>query len=335
MNRIDGPGAVDIHGHYVIPALLKREGASDTWRYESRMVEDGSVLLTRGSDSVPCFYQPTDLEQIIENMDLLGIQTMAINVAPFQMGYELDPKIGTEVARIANNTLAEACAAHPDRFVGMGTLPMQDAPSAITELEWLIGSGMAGVQLGSNVNGVYLGDEHFRPVWQAISDVDAAVFVHPVNLIGADRLADYFLANLIGNPVDTTRCIADVIFSGLLEENSGLKICFAHAGGAAPYLVGRWDHGYLKRTKARGRISRLPSDYLKMLYFDSIAHSEKALRFLIDLVGREQVMIGTDYPFDMGPDRPVRFIDDASSLTSEDKRLITSQNARRFLGLDP
>ena len=110
---------------------------------------------------------------------------------------------------------------HPYRLVGMGTLPMQDVPSAIAELEWLIESGMAGVQLGSNVNGVYLGDQLFRPVWQAIMDVDSAVFVHPVNLIGADRLAAYFLANLIGNPVDTTRSIADVIFSGLLERIPG------------------------------------------------------------------------------------------------------------------
>ena len=145
----------------------------------------------------------------------------------------------------------------------------------------------------------------------------------------------YFLANLIGNPVDTTRCIADVIFSGLLDDVPGLKICFAHAGGAAPYLLGRWDHGYLKRPRAREHIGRLPSEYFKKLYFDGIAHSEHALRFLIDLVGPEHVMIGTDYPFDMGPDRPVGFVEGASSLTSEEKRLITSQNARQFLGLDP
>jgi aminocarboxymuconate-semialdehyde decarboxylase len=192
---------------------------------------------------------------------------------------------------------------------------------------------MAGVQLGSNVNGVYLGDRRFRPIWQAIADLHAAVFVHPVNLIGSDRLGDYFLANLIGNPVDSTRSIADVIFSGLLEELPGLKVCFAHAGGAAPYLLGRWDHGFEKRPSARGNISRPPSEYFKLLYFDHIAHSDAALRFLIDLVGANHVMIGTDYPFDMGPDDPVGFVESMSDLSPEEKNMIRSDNARDFLGI--
>jgi aminocarboxymuconate-semialdehyde decarboxylase len=330
-----GTGAVDIHGHYVIPELLKREGATESWRYEYGIDEQGRALLRRGSDSVPCFYEPIDVEQIVENMDALRISMMAINVAPFQIGYDLDPATGSRVARIGNEALAEVCSAHPDRFVGMGTLPMQDVESAITELEWVKAAGMAGVQLGSNVNGVYLGDESLRPIWNAISDLDASVFVHPVNLLGSERLGDYFLANLIGNPVDSTRSIADVIFSGLLEEFPGLRICFAHAGGAAPYLLGRWDHGYLKRPTARGKIDRLPSDYFRMLYFDHIAHSDLGLRFLIDLVGPDRVMIGTDYPFDMGPDEPVGFIEEASGVSVEEKRLITSENARRFLGLEP
>lgn len=327
-------GAVDIHGHYVIPELLKGEDATDVWRYEYGVDEQGKALLRRGSDRVPCYYEPIDVEQIVENMDSLGISVMAINVAPFQMGYDLDPGIGSRVARIGNEALARACAAYPDRFVGMGTLPMQDVESAIAELEWVMETGMAGVQLGSNVNGVYLGQEGLRPIWRAIADHDASVFVHPINLLGSERLGDYFLANLIGNPVDSTRAIADVIFSGLLEEVAGLRICFAHAGGAAPYLLGRWDHGYLKRPKARGHINRLPSDYFRMLYFDHIAHSELGLRFLIDLVGADRVMIGTDYPFDMGPDEPVGFVETASSLTTEEKHLVTSANARRFLGLD-
>ena len=188
MNMTESARAVDIHGHYVIPALLKSEGATEDWRYEAGIDQKGNVVLRRGSDNVPCFYEPIDLEQIVENMDLLGIGTMAINVAPFQMGYDLDPSTGTEVARIANNTLAEACAAYPERFVGMGTLPMQDVPAAITELQWVIDAGMAGVQLGSNVNGVYLGQEALRPVWRAIAELNASVFVHPANLLGADRL---------------------------------------------------------------------------------------------------------------------------------------------------
>jgi aminocarboxymuconate-semialdehyde decarboxylase len=323
-----------VHGHYAVSDLLRAEGRDDTWRYERSNDADGVVRLKRGSDDVPCFYEPSDLAQVIGNMDALDIEVMAINLAPFLIGYELEAATGAQVARVANEAIAAASVAFPDRFVGMGTLPMQDVGLAISELEWVIQSGMAGVQLGSNVNGVYLGDQRFRPIWKAISELGAAVFVHPVNLIGAERLGDYFLANLIGNPVDSTRSIADVIFSGLMEEHPELRICFAHAGGAAPYLLGRWDHGYLRRPKARGRISRLPSEYLKMLYFDHISHSEPALRFLIDQVGAEQVMIGTDYPFDMGPEEPVGFVERAESLSVDEKRLITFENARRFLGLN-
>jgi aminocarboxymuconate-semialdehyde decarboxylase len=282
---------------------------------------------------VPCFYEPIELDQIIENMDRLDIAVMAINVAPFQMGYELDSGTGAKVARIGNEAIVEACAAYPSRLIGMGTLPMQDVDAAIAELDWVMSAGMAGVQLGSNVNGVYLGDRDLRPIWRTIDDLDASVFVHPVNLIGSDRLGAYFLANLIGNPVDSTRSIADIIFSGLLEELPRLKICFAHAGGAAPYLLGRWDHGYEKRPGARGHIGRLPSEYFKKLYFDHIAHSSAALRFLIDLVGPEHVMVGSDYPFDMGPDQPVACVEKLADLSAYEKDLILTANARNFLGI--
>lgn len=327
------PGPVDIHGHYVIPALLKGDMGTETWRYQRDVDTEGNVVLRRGSDNVPCFYEPIDLERIIENMDKLGIAVMAINVAPFQMGYELDAATGAEIARIANDTLAEACATYPSRLVGMGTLPMQDVAAAIAELERVVSAGMAGVQIGSNIHGVYLGDQSLRPVWQAIDDSDAAVFVHPLNLIGSDRLGAYFLANLIGNPMDSTRSIADVVFSGLLDELPRLKLCFAHAGGAAPYLLGRWDHGFEKRRSARGRIDRVPSDYLKKLYFDHISHSGAALRFLVDLVGPGQVMVGTDYPFDMGPDDPVGFVNEIPGISAREREMILSNNARDFLGL--
>lgn len=328
--------SIDIHGHYVIPELLKGEAANEEWRYELSRDDDRGVSVSRGSDIVPCLYEPTDVNQIVENMDKLRVGVMAINIAPFQMGYELEPKTGARIARVANESLISAASKFPDRFVAMGTLPMQDVDATLAELSWLMSEGnMSGVELGSNVNGVYLGADRFRPVWEAIEDLGAAVFVHPVNLLGKDRLGEYFLANLIGNPVDSTRSIADVVFSGLLEAFPRLRICFAHGGGAAPILLGRWDHGYRKRPSARTRISRPPSELLRMLYFDHITHSELALRHLLDLVGPEQVMIGTDYPFDMGPDEPVAWLEGLESLSSIEKAAILSGNARKFLRIDP
>ena len=325
--------SVDIHGHFVIDELLKGPDATDAWRYERGFDEEGGVLLRRGGDRVPCFYEPTDTGEIVRNLDVLGIELMAINIAPFQMGYELDVATGCRVARIANEAIAAAVDAHPRRLVGMGTLPLRDTKAAIAELEWIVGTGMSGVELGSNVGGIYLGDARFRPVWQAIADAGVAVFVHPINVIGADRLGAYFLANLIGNPVETSRCMADVIFSGLLDELPDLRICFAHGGGASASLVGRWDRGFHKRLGREVSLVRSPSEYLKLFYYDHITHSSRSLRFLIDLVGADKVMIGSDYPFDMGPDDPVGSVANDDGLTEIERSLLTSTNALKFLRL--
>jgi aminocarboxymuconate-semialdehyde decarboxylase len=273
---------------------------------------------------------------IVETMDAMRIDVMAINLAPFQMGYTLDTPTGISIAGTANEALADVVDRYPDRFVALGTLPMQDVSAAIGELERMMADRrMRGVQLLSNVGGAYLGEERFRPVWQAIADLDAAVFVHPGNMIGADRLAAYFLANTIGNPVESARCIADVIFSGLLDDLPDLRICFAHGGGAAPSLLGRWDRAHAVRPAAKGRIERPPSDYFRMLYFDHITHSAGGLRFLVDLVSAERVMLGTDYPFDMGPDAPVDDIGSNDAFSDEEKRLIISETAQRFLRMTP
>ena len=325
---------VDIHGHLVIEELLTGPGATEAWRYERGFEDDGVVLLSRAEDRVPCFYEPTDVAAIVRNLDDLGIDRMAMNIAPFQMGYELDPATGARIARIANEAIASTVDAHPQRFVGMGTLPMQDTRAALAELTWILEVGMAGVELGSNVCGVYLGDPTFRPVWRAIADADIAVFVHPINVIGRDRLGAYFLSNMIGNPVETTRAIADIIFSGLMDDLPDLRVCFAHGGGAVSSLVGRWDHGFQKRLSKRVNLLQRPSEYLTKFYYDHITHSDRGLRFLIDLVGADRVMIGSDYPFDMGFDDPVGFINEADTLTEAERRSLESTNALRFLRLD-
>lgn len=315
--------------------LLASDSARDSWRYTKEIDERGELCLTRPGDRVPCKYDPVDPAAIVETMDALRIDVMAINLAPFQMGYELDIATGIDVAKVANEGLAEAVDRYPQRFVGMGTLPMQDVAAAIVELERLMADPrMYGVQLLTNVAGTYLGDQRFRPVWQAIADLGAAVFVHPGNMIGSDRLGAYFLANLIGNPVESTRSIADVIFSGLLDEFPDLRICFAHGGGAAPSLLGRWDRGHAVRPNAKGEIDRPPSEYFRMLYFDHITHSERGLRFLADLVGADHVTLGTDYPFDMGPDDPVGVVERDEAFSDYEKEQIISGSALRFLRMD-
>jgi aminocarboxymuconate-semialdehyde decarboxylase len=327
-------GAVDLHGHYTVPGLLTSAGARDPWRYEAVPTTGGPVEFRRGADVVPCAYEPMDADRIVDTLDALRIEVMALSVAPYQMHYDVLGHDGLRAARIANEAIAKVVGDHPSRFVGLGTLPLQDVSAAVTELEWVMSeAGMKGVELGTNVAGTYLGDERFRPVWEAIHDLGAVVFVHPVNVIGGDRLGRYFLTNLIGNPMETTRCIADLVFSGVLESFPRVKICVAHGGGAAPYLLGRWSRGFAVRPGPREKITRAPEGYLRMLYFDTITHSEPALRYLVDLVGADHVVIGTDYPFDMGPDDPVGFIERAPGLSPAEKAQIVSATARDLLGL--
>ncbi len=159
----DRPLIVDIHGHFVIDELLSRPGATEAWRYERGFDEQGGIVLRRADDRVPCFFEPSEIDAIVANLDHLGIDTMAINIAPFQMGYELDVRTGRRNARVANEAIATAVDAHPLRFVGMGTLPLQDTDAAIAELDWIVGAGMVGVELGSNVGGALSGRSKVPP----------------------------------------------------------------------------------------------------------------------------------------------------------------------------
>jgi aminocarboxymuconate-semialdehyde decarboxylase len=326
--------AIDLHGHFTVEALLRHGSANDEWRYIAVRNPGEIVYFTRDTDVVPCKYEPLDAGAIVENMNRLGIDKMAINVAPYQLHYNVSAPAGVEIARLGNEAIANVVEAHPDRFLGLGTLPLQAPKAALAEFESLMKRpGFVGVELGSNVNGAYLGERQFWPLWEAVADAGALVFIHPLNVIGADRLDKYFLANVIGNPIETTRCIADLIFSGLLEQFGDLKICVAHAGGVAPWLAGRWSRGFDVREGPRTNIRRDPIEYLKLLYFDHITHSERALRYLVDMVGLDHVVLGSDYPFDMGPDEPVGWLDNASTLSADEKAAIRSGNARRLLNL--
>jgi aminocarboxymuconate-semialdehyde decarboxylase len=189
------------------------------------------------------------------------------------------------------------------------------------------------VEIGTNVNGVYLGDPQFRPFWAAAEELGAFIEIHPVPGIGGSAKKDYYLWNAYANPAETALTAAHMIMSGLLEEHPNLKICLFHGGGHLPYQIGRLDRTYKMRPEARQKISTPPSTYLKKFYFDTITHSGPALSYLIDLVGVEQVMMGSDYPFDMGYDRPAELVEQLPRLSQADKQAILGGNARRVLNL--
>jgi aminocarboxymuconate-semialdehyde decarboxylase len=262
------------------------------------------------------------------------VDVMAASPVPFLFFYHLDAKRGLAACRIQNDAIAGAVAQYPRRLAGLGVVPLQDVTLAMKELERIVRDlNLPGIEIATNVLGVYPGDEQFWPFWEAVQGLDAVVFVHPVNPLGIDKLGQYHLRNLLGNPFDTTRSIADFVFSGLLEAYPRLKLCFSHAGGTIPYILGRLDQGYRVRPEARARISRPPSEYIGTMYFDTITHGDPALEFLVNSMGANRVVLGSDYPFDMGPTRPERCVDGVRGLSGPDRRKILELNAAELLKL--
>jgi len=326
---------IDVHGHIVVEEILRSASHDESWRAEISRQSDGwQMLRTNGANEGPIPKEIVDWPKVIENLDATNVDLMAVSPAPPLFLYHLDGKTGLNACQVQNDAIAAAVAQYPKRLAGLGVVPMQDVDLAVKELERAVRDlRMPGVEIGTNIQGVYLGDASLRPFWAAVDDLDAFVLVHPFNPIGADRLREYHLVNLVGFVSDTARSIADVVFSGLLAQFPRLKICFSHGGGTAPYIAGRWEHGYHARTETKVKIDKPPSEYFKQLYFDSITHSGRALEFLVDTVGADHVVIGSDYPFDMGPAEPVRSVEENALISEADKAKILGGNAEMLLKL--
>lgn len=328
------PVAVDIHAHYFPEEYLRvmeREGPAfgvtlDRSDPAGPAIKVGAVL---GGHLRPEFY---DLRARLRAMDRTGVRVQALSLT-MPMVYWADAELGTRLARIVNDAMAAAHAAHPGRFVGLATLPMQDPRRAAEEVDRAAGlPGIRGIYLGTNVNGRELADPAFTPVWDRIHARRLPVFLHPLSVIGAPRLAPFYLGNLLGNPFDTAVAAAHLIFGGVLDRYPGLTVCLPHAGGALPYLIGRLDHGRKVRRELT-HMKRPPSAYLRRFTYDTISHAPAALRYLIGLVGADRVMVGSDYCFDMGYPRPVEVVTRLAGLGRADRARILGGNAGRLLRL--
>ena len=328
---------IDMHGHVVVSEILRSDSHPESWRPVITREPNGwQIVRNDRFVNGPVPKEILEWPKIIQNLDATKVDIMAVSPAPFLFFYYLDGPAGHDACRIQNDAIARAIAQYPDRLVGLGIVPLQDIGLAVKELERIAGElKFPGIEIRSNVNGAYLGEEQFRPFWEAVQSLDLFVFVHPDQpIIGNEKLKEYYLINLVGNPIETTRSIADVVFGGVLEAFPKLKICFAHAGGTVPFIRGRFEHGYQVRPEPKAKIKRPPSEYIKLLYFDTITHWEPALEFLVNTVGADKVVVGSDYPFDMGPAEPVRFVEGAPGISEADKKKILGENAARLLKLD-
>ena len=271
----------------------------------------------------------------LRDMDRMGVDIQAISVMPPQYFYWTEPDLGGRLARMVNDRLFEIVQGHPDRFVGLGTLPLQDVDHALAELERVVGElRFTGLEICTNVNGLDFDDPRFVPFFEKVVEHDLLLVVHPHGFSDGRRLADYYLINTVGMPMDSTVFIARVIFGGVLERFPGLKICVTHGGGYLPFYSARFDHAYQARDDCREHIRRPPSTYLAQMYFDTMVFEPEGVASLVGRWGADHVLLGTDYPFDMGETDPLGLLARVENVDEKGRGLIAGGNAARLLGLD-
>ena len=316
--------AIDIHAH-LTPQCFQREVlAGRQWH---GMTKAEGELFNPMNAWTP--------EQRLADMKSLGIdvQVVSTNVAFYK--YDQDVATTRAIAQACNNEVHQMTIDHPDRFAGLATLPMQDIPAAIAELErCVVQLGLKGAMINDHVNGRTFDEAEFLPFWKAAEQMGALLFIHQARpTLVAQRIQRYHLPNTIGNLVDRAVTFASFVFGGVMDACPDLKICLAHGGGYTCFGIGRMDRGWQVRSEARVHIDKPPSTYLRKFYYDCLTHSEPALRLLIDSVGSEHVILGTDWPADMRIDWPVSWVLDLKSLTREEKENILWKNLERLLGL--
>ena len=328
---------IDVHTH-ILPArwpdLRARYGYGGFVRLEhhapgrARMIVDDTFF--REIDDA-CW----DPGRRLEQCDQAGVGVQVLSTVPVMFSYWAKPEHALDLARLLNDHIAAVVRAHPRRFVGLGTLPMQAPDLAVAELERCVRElGLAGVQIGSHVNAWNLDDPALFPVFQAAESLGAAVFVHPWDMLGKDRMTKYWLPWLVGMPAEQSRAACSLIFGGVLERLPSLRICFAHGGGAFPGTIGRIAHGFEARPDLCAVDNPVhPRAYLGRFYVDSLVHDPDALRYVLKLCGADRVVLGSDYPFPLGEAVPGRLIESLAELSPAARARLLGGNALEFLGL--
>ena len=278
-----------------------------------------------------------NLAQHLQDMDSLGVDVHVLSAQTYLYNYDLPLEVTRATAAEINDEIAEVSRTRPDRFAGLATLPMQDVGAAIAELERAVGLGLKGAMIADHVNGHTYDEPAFLPFFKAAERAGALLFFHQKggSSLLTERAPRYHLRNTVGNPLDRALTFASLVFGGVMDACPELKVCLAHGGGYVCYGIGRMDRGWEVRREAREHLAKPPSRYLRRFYYDCLTHSEPALRFLIDSVGADRVVFGTDWPADMMLDWPVTWILSMTSLTDEEKELILWRNLERLLDLPP
>jgi aminocarboxymuconate-semialdehyde decarboxylase len=272
----------------------------------------------------------------LQDMENQAVQVQVLSTVPVMFSYWAKAADGADISAFLNDELAKIVSTNPKRFIGLGTVPLQAPELAIKELERCVKElGFAGVQIGSHVNSWNLSDPALFSFFEAASELNAAIFVHPWEMMGEERMQRYWLPWLVGMPAETSLAICSMIFGGVFERLPKLRVAFAHGGGSFPFTIGRIQHGFDARPDLCAIDNNIPpQNYLGKFWVDSLVHDERALKFLVELIGSERVALGTDYPFPLGELEPGSLINSISTFSQEVREKLLWHNAFAWLGLD-
>jgi aminocarboxymuconate-semialdehyde decarboxylase len=324
----------DVHAHVIVPEITRDAGTGESWRPRVFRDDAGAQVVEIGAKQVrAAISEFTDIGGILAAQDAAGVDRVLLCPWVPLLYYDAEPDEGLDRARIQNEALAGLVRAHPDRLSALGAVPLQDPQLAADELRALMGAGvLKGVEVTASVRGVFLGDDRFEPFWDAAEATGALVFVHPTTR-GFDSPAfqDYYLWNTVANPLETATAAAHMVVGGVMERHPRLRVLLAHGGGALLAVRGRLRRAHAFQPQARSRLKESPDDSIRRFYFDTLTHDADLLRALIDYAGSDRVLLGSDYPFDMGDARHVDTVR-ALGLEPDVERAILAGNAERLLG---
>ena len=329
---------IDIHTHILPkewPDLKKKYGYGGWIHLDhhktgcARMMKDSKFFREVGSNL-------WDPEIRCNEYDTFGIDVQVLSTVPVMFSYWAKPEHALDLSKLLNDHIASIIDDQPGRFIGLGTLPMQDPSMAVSELERCVKElGLSGVQIGTNINGLNLNDDSLFEVFESAESLNTAIFIHPWYMMGEKEMNQYWLPWLVGMPAETSRAICSMIFGGVFERLPNLRVAFAHGGGAFPATIGRIDHGFNVRPDLCAIDNdKLPSTYLGKFWVDSLVHDRTALSYLISKIGMEKIALGTDYPFPLGELEPGSLINKMNDLSADNRDMLFSRNALNWLGID-
>lgn len=326
--------AIDLHAHILTDEtirLLAKEAPLLGIKF-TPVDDEFGVLEVAGVPYRPFPRGGWNMDRRLADMDFADVRVQVLSNTPQTFLYGIDAVLNAAVAALQNEQIAKTVKTYAGRFHGLATLPMQTPDKAAAELKRAMTTlGLKGAQIGSNINGRNLDDASFEPLWAAANDLSALIMVHPTQVAGADRLKNYYLTNLIGNPLDSTIAVASLVFGGVVARYPKIKFFFVHGGGFAPWQAGRFSHGWNVRPEPRAKIDVPPDAALATLYYDTILHAQPQLECLVSLVGAGRVALGSDYPYDMGTLECARQVT-ALSISEADKAKILTDVPKMLLG---